>query len=413
MKQHPFAGIRWLYLALGTAAMLCMGTIYSWSVLKVPLAESFGWQPTQLSLAYSLSFCVFSAGSILGSALSKKAGHRVTLALGGVLMFVGYGLMSRLQGGSVAQLFVYFSGLVGGGFGIAYPVLLAWVGSWFTDRPGLSSGILMMGFGCSALIVGRPATKLFDVPGVGWRGCYLLLGTLAGTSLLLCAVLFRGRAPSPAAGSRGASTREYPPAQVLRQASFWVLVIYLLFNGCMGSSMSALLYDYCLSVKITAGTAATLVGVMSAFNGLSRILFGAVYDRFGRKITMLAGSLTVLGSGLCLLAALLLQMQPLAVLGIALTGLGYGYGPVLAPVVIRSFFGNENFSINFSLCNMRSLVNTFFMSGITAIMVASGSFTAPLLVMVGCACVAFAFQFALKEPAPTAAAPVPAASVQE
>ena len=115
----------------------------------------------------------------------------------------------------------------------------------------------------------------------------------------------------------------------------------------------------------------------------------------------------------CLLAALLLQEQPLAVLGIALTGLGYGYGPVLAPVVIRSFFGNENFSINFSLCNMRSLVNTFFMSGITAIMVASGSFTAPLLVMVGCACVAFAFQFALKEPAPTAAAPVPAASVQE
>ncbi len=34
---------RYLYLSIGTIALLFAGTVYAWSILKVPLAQNFGW----------------------------------------------------------------------------------------------------------------------------------------------------------------------------------------------------------------------------------------------------------------------------------------------------------------------------------------------------------------------------------
>ena len=35
--------IRWLYLAVGTFAMLFAGILYAWSILKAPFSVEFGW----------------------------------------------------------------------------------------------------------------------------------------------------------------------------------------------------------------------------------------------------------------------------------------------------------------------------------------------------------------------------------
>ena len=39
--------IRWFYLTIGILSMLFAGILYSWSILKAPLADAFGWNETQ------------------------------------------------------------------------------------------------------------------------------------------------------------------------------------------------------------------------------------------------------------------------------------------------------------------------------------------------------------------------------
>lgn len=382
---------------LGTAAMLCTGTIYGWSVLKVPLGETFGWQAGQLALAYSLMFCAFCAGNIGGSQLQKKLGYRGNLFLGAAAVLLGFSLAASLNTSNILMLYLSFSLLVGGGIGVAYPTILDWVGRWFPDMPGLCSGVLTMGFGCSTLFLVQPVSALFEVPGVGWRGAFLVLGIVGGGALFLCALLFRGQ-PMEKREAETRGGRDFTAAQTVRQPGFWLLYVYLLLNGVLGSVMFALAYDYCMALNFSKAAAVTMVSVISAFNGLSRPLFGLAYDKLGRKRMMLIGSLCVILAGMTLLAAVLLPSRPLAVLGLALTGLGYGYGPVLNPTLIRAFYGDTDFAANYSLSNTRSLVSSFMAPAFTSLRVATGSFVAPLLIILASSCTAFLLQFFIRNP---------------
>lgn len=377
--------------------MLCTGTIYGWSALKVPLGEAFGWQASQLALAYSLMFCAFCAGNIGGSWLQKKLGYRGNLFLGSAFVLLGFGLTASLNTSNILMLYLSFSLFVGGGIGVAYPTILDWVGRWFPDIPGLCSGVLTMGFGCSTLFLVQPVSGLFQVPGVGWRGAFLVLGVAGSGALLLCALVFRGQPPE----KRGAETcgeHDLTVAQTARQPGFWLLYLYLLLNGVLGSVMFALAYDYCTSLEFQAVAAVTMVSVISAFNGLSRPLFGLLYDKLGRKRMMLTGSLCVILAGLILLLAVLLPSRPLAVLGLALTGLGYGYGPVLNPTLIRAFYGDTDFAANYSLSNTRTLVASFMAPAFASLRAATGSFVSPLLIILASSCTAFLLQFLIRKP---------------
>ena len=377
--------------------MLCTGTIYGWSVLKVPLGETFGWQASQLALAYSLMFCAFCAGNIGGSQLKKKLGCRGNLLLGAAAVLLGFLLIASLNTSNILMLYLSFSLLVGGGIGVAYPTILDWVGRWFPDMPGLCSGVLTMGFGCSTLFLVQPVSGLFEVPGVGWRGAFLVLGIAGSGALFLCALLFRGQ-PLGKREAEARSEQDLTVAQTVRQPGFWLLYVYLLLNGVLGNVMFALAYDYCVALKFSKAAAVTMVSVLSAFNGLSRPLFGLAYDKLGRKRMMLTGSLCVILAGAILLLAVLLPSKTLAVLGLALTGLGYGYAPVLNPTLIRAFYGDTDFAANYSLSNTRTLVTSFMAPAFTSLRAATGSYVAPLLIVLASSCIAFALQFLIKSP---------------
>ena len=64
MKNTSYK-IRRLYLAVGVLAMLFAGVIYTWSILKAPLADSFGWTASQLALNFTLTMCFYCIGCII------------------------------------------------------------------------------------------------------------------------------------------------------------------------------------------------------------------------------------------------------------------------------------------------------------------------------------------------------------
>ena len=144
--------VRWLYLTAGVLALLFAGIIYGWSILKAPLAADFGWTADQLALNFTLTMCFFCLGGMAGGLLSKRIGSRASLILAGALSCLGFFLTARLDGASVAMLYVSYGVLAGLGIGIAYNVIISTVNAWFPDKKGTCSGALMMGFGASALV---------------------------------------------------------------------------------------------------------------------------------------------------------------------------------------------------------------------------------------------------------------------
>ena len=81
-------------------------------------------------------------------------------------------------------LYLSYGGLIGLGVGFSYNAVLGTVMGWFPDKKGFASGVLLMGFGCSTLIMGNLADRLFH-SAMSWRTTYLQLGAATLVVLLI------------------------------------------------------------------------------------------------------------------------------------------------------------------------------------------------------------------------------------
>ena len=178
------SSVRWLYLVLGTASLLFGGIVYAWSILKAPLAAEFGWSDSSLSLNFTLTMCFFCIGGMAGGALLKKIGFKLSCIISAVLSAAGFILAGGMSGG-IAMLYISYGLLAGLGIGIAYNCIISTVSAWFADKKGLCSGVLMMGFGASALILGSLADALISNESFGWRMVFYMLGAALGVMFLI------------------------------------------------------------------------------------------------------------------------------------------------------------------------------------------------------------------------------------
>ena len=397
---------RWPYLVAGVVAMLFAGVIYAWSILKAPLAEEFGWTPSNLALNFTLTMCFFCIGGFIGGLLTKKLGSRVTVPLGGVLAFLGFLLTSRLSGASVTPLYFTYGVLAGLGIGMAYVVTVSTVSAWFPDKKGFCSGCLMMGFGASTLILGNVSSSL--ISSVGWRTTFLILGIALGVVVVAAGLIIRlpgadVALPQPkaakAAGKELFEPRDFTTVEMLRRFSFWRAFICIVVLAAVGNSVISFAKDLTMSVGASAALATTLVGVLSVCNGLGRILTGAVFDALGRRTTMLAANIvTIAAAGITLVAALL-QSLPLCVVGLCLTGLSYGSCPTFTSAFTAAFYGTKYFSTNFSVMNFNLMGASFVATASSALYTAfNNNFVAPFILLLALSVVGLLLNLSIKRP---------------
>ena len=387
---------RWFYLALGVVVLLFSGIIYAWSILKAPLAESFGWSAAQLSVNYTLTMSFFCLGGIAGSAIGRRIGPRWVIALAAVLACGGLTAAARITGGSIAALYLSYGVCSSLGIGMAYNAILSTVCAWFPDRVGLSSGCLMMGFGASTLVVGSAADAMISAPGWGWRMAYTVLGAALGVMLLLAAVLLR-RPPEvqrPAGDSR-ADPGGCTPGQMLRTPSFWLCFFYVMLLAAAGSTVIAFARDIALSVGAGTALAAALVGALSICNGLGRVITGAAIDAFGEKRVMLTANFVTIAAVGLLLAAVAGDSVPLCVAGLCLTGFSYGANPSLSSTLTADFYGPRYYSSNLSFMGLNLLGTAWIASAAGALLTAAGSYAAPLTLLLGLALLGLALDLLL------------------
>ena len=373
-------------LVAGTAMMLINGVVYAWSIYSVPFRDGFGWSSTQLGVCFTVMLGTFCLGGVIGGMIANRAGVGFTIPAGGVLGFIGFLLCMFLTKDRIWLLFIAFA-IAGIGVGFVYNGVISAVVPRFPDKKGLASGVLLMGYGASSLVLGSLAAKLMASPDFGWHLTYILTGAL----LLAAAVIGRFFVMPPGVRQDTASQpkpRGLTPSQMMRTKRFWLFFAAAVIGTGFGSGMIAHA-QYVFQEGGASGSLATLgVGLVSVMNGLGRIVFGMVHDRCGFRVSLAVDALVYIAVGiLCYFA--LDGVTWLLLAAMMVMGACYGAVPTISASVAEDFFGPAHYGRNLGLVNLNILFAAFASTVVGAIQTSSGSYAPAFLLFVGLEAVAF------------------------
>lgn len=364
----------------GVAMLLFLGLLYGWSIFRPPLTEIYpAWTAPQLSLTFTLSMIFFCLGGFFSGKIGAKISSRVLILASGTFLLAGFFGASRMKPDnpelSLAMLYLSYGVLCGFGVGIGYNAVIASVTRWFPDKPGMASGLLMMGFGFGGIVLGSVVTIL--VQQAGLFAAFLRLGLMVWAVMALGSFLVKAP-PPPAKTARTGDSGDYPPSRMIKTGAFWCFFAYAVVT----SSAGLLVINSAATIAISYGAPAALGLIVGVFNGLGRLLFGAIYDRLGRGRAMFLNTGCMAAAGLCLLAGALTTSAPLIFLGLVFVGISYGGSPVMTSSVVYRFFGSSHYGVNFSIANFLVVPAAFIGPMISsAILEASGGVYTPAFVM--------------------------------
>lgn len=368
---------RWLYAIAGVAVLLFGGLVYAWSVLAGPIAADFPmWSKAQLSLTFTLVMIFFCLGGLIGGLLSGKVKPQLLVLVSAVLFAIGFFLASRSE--TLLMLYLSFGVLCGLASGFSYNAVMSSISRWFPDKQGLISGILLMGFGIGAFLIGKLYQAFTPKTTGAWRTSFLVLGGAIFVVLVLCAWLIRRPTEqfTIPAKKKTSAAEELSSKDMMKRGSFWLFYLWAIVLSaaglCIVSQASGIAEE--VGKEISGGTIATVVGLISIFNGIGRVISGWSYDKFGRSFTMQADNVAFLLAGSVLIGALITNSFALVVVGFALGGLAYGGVPPTNSAFASTYYGQKHYPVNYALINTNLLIASFGSTIAGALYDAGGSY---------------------------------------
>ncbi len=369
---------RWLVPTAALSIHLAIGQAYAFSVFKKPLnyliqvSTSGGglkalpgvdspnpadWKFTALGWIFSLAIVFLGLSAAVFGKWLERVGPRKAMFASAVCFASGF-FISAL-GVHIHQLWLLYIGygVIGGtGLGLGYISPVSTLIKWFPDRPGMATGMAIMGFGGGALIGAPLANNLMAAfrteHDLGVEKTFLVMGAIYFVAMMFG--VFTVRIPREGWKPEGWTPPVKPKALVTANnvevntafttPQFWLLWIVLCMNVTAGIGIleqAAPMIQELFKGRITAAAAGGFVALLSLFNMGGRFVWSSVSDYIGRKNTYYA--FFVLGCMLYYLAprtgASGLNSVPLFV-GIAAVILSmYGGGFATVPAYLRDLFG--------------------------------------------------------------------------
>lgn len=349
---------RWLIPPAALSVHLAIGQVYAWSVFKTPLESALGLSGTLSALPFTLGIVMLGlSAAVFGTAVEHN-GPRWAMFISTVCFASGF-LVSAV--GVAAQqywLVVLGYGVLGGiGLGIGYISPVSTLIKWFPDRPGMATGIAIMGFGGGALIASPLSNSLLDTfgstPG-GIAQTFVVLGIGYGVFMSMGWLLVRvpaeswrpaGWVPAGAnATGRMVTTASVSAGNAIRTPQFWLLWVVLCFNVTAGIGIlekaAPMIKDFFAdtSAPVAAGAAAGFVALLSLANMLGRFVWSSTSDLVGRKniYRLYLG----VGALMYLTIALSADISKVLFVGCAMLILSfYGGGFATVPAYLKDLFG--------------------------------------------------------------------------
>jgi MFS family permease len=299
---------RWLVPPAALAIHLCIGQGYALSVFNIPMSRLLGitastpddWPLTTTVWMFNIAFGTLGASAFLWGKWLERVGPRRAMFASAVC-FAG-GFFVAAAGVALHNLLVVYAGFVayGVGLGLGYISPVSTLIKWFPDRPGMATGMAIMGFGGGAMVGSPLAQNLMDhyksATSTGVAPTFVTMGAIYFVFMMFGVFIVRvppeGYRPeryTPAATPKKLVTTANVSADTaLKTAQFWLLWAVLCLNVTAGIAVLAQaspMIQEMFPGRVTAGAAAGFVGFISVFNLLGRFFWSSVSDYIGRKNT--------------------------------------------------------------------------------------------------------------------------------
>ena len=346
---------RWLIPPAALAVHLCIGQAYATSVYKTALVKHFDSNNTKVGIVFSIAIVMLGLSAAVRGTWVDRVGPRKAMFT--AACFWGTGFLVGAVGIATEQLWLLYLGygVIGGiGLGIGYISPVSTLIKWFPDRPGLATGLAIMGFGGGALIAtplsqqlmswydpnynsavatsvasGSAVAKLFVTLGI----VYFLVMMYGVFNIRVPAEGWRpeGFDPATLKTKELVTTNSVSAANAIKTPQFYFLWVVLFCNVTAGIGIleqaSPMIQDFFRSnggvSTVTVAAAGGFIGVLSLANMAGRFIWSTTSDAVGRKPMYMI----YLGVGI------------LAYLGLATIGHNATWVFVLLAMLIISFYG--------------------------------------------------------------------------
>ncbi|MBI4285212.1 MAG: MFS transporter [Chloroflexi bacterium] len=325
---------------------------YGFSVLNKPIASEFTWSRTEVATAF-LVFCLAAAAiSPAVGRLTDWHGPRRVLLAGTIVMSLSLFLLSRT---SAIWNFYLLHLFLGFGWMLIGPVpVSAAVTNWFSRRRGTMQGLAFIGIGFGGLAL-APLIGNYLVPGLGWRGAYLIMASaLLAVMLPMVFIIVRDYPRAKGLRAYGDAVAQVPSGSASRPGmtaglnlkeglgtgAFWIaavtFAIYGLANTAAVQNQVSILSEHGFATT----SAVVTIGIVGLSSAAGKFFFGYLCDRISPKY---AAGLSFSFTASALIVIIQAYSLPYVWLYSVLIGLGQGgWAPNMA-MLVASFFGLKHY----------------------------------------------------------------------
>ncbi|AFZ01417.1 OFA family MFS transporter [Calothrix sp. PCC 6303] len=371
---------RWLFIPLGLIVLLCLGTVYSWSIFSGPFEAELQTKPGTILLPFMVLGITFTLVMPISGLYIYRFSPRIMTTVGGIIVGIGYLLASVAP--NLPLLILSYGVIAGIGVGITYGVPLAVAARWFPDRKGLAVGLTVVGFGLSPLVTAPIALNLIKgnpqigIPAFGIRSTFVILAIAFTIIISIIATVLK--MPPPCWKPSGYASSEklavnntdknqsniLPMFQTQTFYGLWICYIVGTFVGLTAIATTAQVGKEIVGLQ--PEQLVWVVPLFAVFNGAGRPLFGWLNDRLKPKLTVITINLLILIASIVMLNTHNGQMSNFLV-AFCLFWLCLGAWLAVAPAATLSFFGLENYPSNYGL-----IFTSFGIGGLSGIFTAGG-----------------------------------------
>ena len=305
----PVGFNRFLVPPAALAVHLSIGQAYAFSTFNLPLTKLIGithsaprdWDLKQVGWIFSIAIVFLGSSAAVFGRWVERVGPRKSMFTAALCF--GGGFLVSAFGVHLHQLWLIYLGygvLGGCGLGIGYISPVSTLIKWFPDRPGMATGMAIMGFGGGALIAAPLSVMLMDhfktAKSNGVLETFVTMGVIYFMYMMIGVYSVRVPAPDwkpagwipPLKPKQLVTTANVAVDMAWRTPQFWLLWGVLCMNVTAGIGVlgqASPMIQEIFSGRVSPSAAAGFVGLISLFNMGGRIFWASTSDYIGRRNT--------------------------------------------------------------------------------------------------------------------------------
>jgi len=367
---------RWLAVPAALGVHLSIGQVYAFSVFKLPLTKVLGitqsiegdWAQGDIGWIFSIAILFLGLTAAFAGKWAAKQGERLTMFLSALCF--GGGFLIAAAGIHLHLLWLMYVGygVLGGiGLGLGYVAPVTMLMRWFPDRPGMATGLAIMGFGGGALVASPLSVGLMKLYSCettnGVFETFLTMGVIYMLIIMISSIIVRvpkegwlpanmSKADADAAakskyGAVDPNAKSVSAEEAMRRPAFYGLWLVLVLKVTAGIGLiyqASPMVQELFPDKVTPEFAALFVGLLSVGNMVGRFVWSTLSDKLGRPVTF--GTFFLLGGALYISLNLIgVHNYVLFMAACVIIISMYGGSFSTMPVYIKDIFGMKDLGV--------------------------------------------------------------------